>query len=193
MRISATQALTGLAIGAAAVLLSLLGSTKLETIYPTRAAASSSGPADAAPCVDASDHASPFAAASPCASAVVTQTVPENLVELKQALNSVDPCAGQRRDCRASAHPYEKVLVRQLETLALTDAPGTRVALALQLQSQRARDGYHAENTAQRNQDSTLQRSVALLAEAAAAGDAQALRYRDSLGPEGARLLHTGR
>jgi len=192
MRISATQLWAVLAMGAAVVVLRFFGGAEMDAFVPTQAASTRSGPGHAVPC-DGSDQASPFAVAAPCGAAVAPPAVSASLPELQQALNSVDPCASQRRDCRGNADPREKVLVQQLETLALTDAPGTRVALALQLQRQRAREGYNAENTAQRNQDSTLQRSVALLAEAAAAGDVQAQRYRDALGPEGARLLHTGR
>ncbi len=157
------------------------------------ASAANTAGAQAAPC-GASPQANPFAAQTPCTAVrAAPATLPSALPELQQALDSVDPCAGQRSGCRRSAHPFEVTLVRQLETLALADTGATRVALALQLQRQRLREGLQASDSMQVAQDADLQRSVALLAEAVAVGDPQALRYRDSLGEDGARLLHTGR
>ncbi|MGQ0711347.1 MAG: hypothetical protein ACT4NV_16565 [Rhodoferax sp.] len=156
-----------------------------------RSAAPTSPAAPQGPCGD-STGASPFAAPTPCAAPGPVAVAPAKLAELKQALDAVDPCAGQRRDCRRAAPAQEKMLVKQLEDLAVK-APTARVTLALQLQRQREREGLHLEDAHQRNLDTELQRSVALLAEAVAAGDAQALRIRDALGPQGARLLHTGR
>ncbi|MGQ0711349.1 MAG: hypothetical protein ACT4NV_16575 [Rhodoferax sp.] len=141
-----------------------------------------------------SAQANPFAAQAQCANAArAPAPLPGNLSEVQQALDSVDPCAGQGGACRRGAHPFEATLVRQLETLALDQGPSARVALALQLQRQRAREGLQLQDAAHVAQDADLQRAVALLAEAAAVGDPQALRYREALGAEGARLLHTGR
>ncbi|HWW08305.1 hypothetical protein [Collimonas sp.] len=62
----------------------------------------------------------------------------------------------------------------------------------MQLQRQEQRSGRQILNETDVAQDPQLQRAVALLAEAVAAGNVDAQRVRDAMGDH-AKLLHTGR
>ncbi|WP_211473039.1 hypothetical protein [Collimonas humicola] len=115
-----------------------------------------------------------------------------------KTLHALEPCntphrngTGAPADCSNSASA-EAGMVSQLEELTRRGNSQARVELSMQLQRQEQRSGRQILNEADVAQDPQLQRAVALLAEAVAAGNADAQRVRDSMG-DSAKLLHTGR
>ena len=86
----------------------------------------------------------------------------------------------------------EASLVDRLEYLTKQGSSQARFELGMQLQRREERTGRQPLNAADVAEDTQLQRAVALLAEAVAAGNPDAQRFKDALGDR-ARLLHTGR
>lgn len=83
-------------------------------------------------------------------------------------------------------------MVNQLEDLTRRGNSQARFELGMQLQRQEQRSGRQILNETDVAEDTKLQRAVALLAEAVAAGNVDAQNFRNSMG-EHAKLLHTGR
>jgi hypothetical protein len=140
-------------------------------------------------CSNGSDTSAPPArqAADTSAAAAIGKT-----------LHALEPCntprsngTGAPADCRHSA-AAEAGMVSQLEELTRQGNSQARVELSMQLQREEQRSGRQILNEADVAQDPQLQRAVALLAEAVAAGNVDAQKVRDSMGDH-ARLLHTGR
>lgn len=119
-------------------------------------------------------------------------------VSIGKALHELEHCKTPNRngseapaDCNNSASA-EASKVSQLEELTRRGNSQARFELSMQLQREEQRSGRQILNEADVAQDQQLQRAVALLAEAVAAGNADAQRVRDSMGDQ-AKLLHTGR
>ncbi|MBI3525475.1 MAG: hypothetical protein HY066_13315 [Betaproteobacteria bacterium] len=86
----------------------------------------------------------------------------------------------------------EASLTDRLEYLSGQGNSQARFELAIQLQRQAQSAGRRPLNAADIAENTQLQRAVALLAEAVAAGNPDAQRFKDAMGDH-ARLLHTGR
>lgn len=115
-----------------------------------------------------------------------------------KTLRELEQCNTLHRDrgaapahCNNSA-PIEASMVNQLEDLTRRGNSQARFELGMQLQRQEQRSGRQILNEADVAEDTKLQRAVALLAEAVAAGNVDAQNFRNSMG-EHAKLLHTGR
>jgi hypothetical protein len=140
-------------------------------------------------CSNGSDTSTPSAnqAANTSAAASIGKT-----------LHELEPCntlhrngSGASADCNQSAST-EASKVAQLEELTRRGNSQARFELSMQLQRQEQRSGRQILNETDVAQDPQLQRAVALLAEAVAAGNVDAQRVRDAMGDH-AKLLHTGR
>lgn len=175
---------------------SVAPATSAVRIASSRKPFSSSLPAT--DCMAESSSANPFAVANrdckqnaPDTEAIAQQTkeassIGKTLRELN-ACDSKTPSAG----CSA-ARPAEAKLVERLEDMNRSGDSQARFELAMHLQRQEQRSGRALRNEADIAQDTNLQRAVALVAEAAAAGNSDAQRLTKSM-ENGARLFHTGR
>lgn len=105
-------------------------------------------------------------------------------------LNACDNKASSA-DCSA-ARPAEAKLVERLEDMNRSGDSQARFELAMHLQRREQRSGRALGNETDIAQDTNLQRAVALVAEAAAAGNTDAQRLTETM-ENGARLFHTGR
>lgn len=128
---------------------------------------------------------------SPDTSAIVQKA--KDASSIGKALRELNPCEGKSPSIRCSrTHPVEAKLVQRLEDMARSGNSQARFELAIQLQRQEERSGRALHNQADIAQDTNLQRAVALVAEAAAAGNADAQRLKESM-EDGGRIFHTGR
>jgi hypothetical protein len=106
-------------------------------------------------------------------------------------LRELAHCGNISGRCNDAA-PVQEKLVTQLEDMSSKGNPQARYELALQLQRQEQGSDAKMPNADEVAANRNLQRSVALLTEAIAAGNEDAQKLRDSMGDQ-ARLLHTGR
>jgi hypothetical protein len=111
-------------------------------------------------------------------------TVGKNLRELAH-------CNNTNAGCQAAA-PVQAKLIGKLEDMSGKGNPQAHYELALQLQRQEQGVDSKMPTADEIANNRNLQRSIALLAEAIAAGNEDAQKLRDSMGDQ-ARLLHTGR
>ncbi|HAT32597.1 MAG TPA: hypothetical protein DCW29_17665 [Janthinobacterium sp.] len=127
------------------------------------------------------------------ADAAPPQAAPVNAVAIGGALRGLARCPDGRKsaDCAPSVERKAR-LVAQLEELNRHGDAQAQFELGMQIQRTEQVPGRPALAAADVAGDATLQRAVALLAQAAAAGNADALRFRDA-SAQHARLLHTGR
>lgn len=128
---------------------------------------------------------------SPDTNAIVQNA--KDASSIGKALLELNPCEGKSSSARCSrTHPVEAKLVERLEDMTRSGDSQARFELAMQLQRQEERSGRALHNHADIAQDTDLQRAVALVAEAAAAGNADAQRLKESM-EDGGKLFHTGR
>lgn len=110
-----------------------------------------------------------------------------------KTLRDLNACDGKAPSAGCSAaRPAEVKLVERLEDMNRSGDSQARFELAMHLQRQEQRSGRALSNEADIAQDTNLQRAVALVAEAAAAGNTDAQRLTETM-ENGARLFHTGR
>lgn len=103
----------------------------------------------------------------------------------------VQPGCKSEADMRPPTANDEAGLMHRLEELTQRGDPQAQFELAMQLQRRAQRAGRQM-NEADVAESQELQRAVALIAEARAAGNIDAKRFGDALGNH-ERLLHTGR
>ena len=165
--------------------------------------ASSVMPQTSTPAVSSADcfggtFVNPFASAktecdgrSPDTSALIQDM--KDASSIGKTLRELDPCKESLRSDHCNrAPPVEAKLVERLEDMTRAGDSQARFELAMQLQRQEERTGRVLRNGRDVAQDTDLQRAVALVAEAAAAGNPDAVRFKDSI-EDGGRLFHTGR
>lgn len=152
------------------------------------------------PACAASDPANPFRSANQDCTPVAshTESAPidakianANAQAVGKALLDVGKCNGNAR-CNETQRTEVKQLTNRLENLTGQGDAQARFELAMAIQRDKEGLGRSLQNEADVAVDTDLQRAVALLAEAVAAGNADAIQFKQSLGSH-AKLLHTGR
>ncbi|MET3132591.1 hypothetical protein AAKU55_002868 [Oxalobacteraceae bacterium GrIS 1.11] len=176
--------LLGAAIGVACIAAGMLARPSADQAEAVLATTAPPRPASAP--VGCATGANPFDTGAPCPAsqhgAAPAGVAGRGAAAIGKTLRELERC---KSPCRLPASDKAAMLGR-LEDLSQGGDAQAQFELGLQASAGRSL------NDAEVADDYQLQRAVALMAQAAAAGNADAQRFRDASG-EHAKLLHTGR